>query len=677
MRFPRAVGVTPVGEQFLQAPINQLALAGAKTIAGWYQDEDFTRGVATGAFGSALASGIRALSSPFGLPLNAKQEDYDDIAEKIKKLNPDIVVAGSRVETCVMFIKAIRKLNWTPKALLTTLCAQDPSLEASLKRHELEVQDSRFIIDSAVWDPRLKGPEFEDPIGFYFPSNASGSSARLFYDAMASYIPPRERDITSSSLAMAMAYAFEACVSRSNSLDPMTVFSGFPRLLMNSFFGKIGFSGFGQNEAKSVANTQRNRTDGVGIVSPLSAATAALLYPMPTWDDRTFKPKWYSDPSEIIIFVLVALATLFSILMAALTFGYSKYKAILASSPLFLYLMLVGSVMIYAGIITWPLHTSSALCMIHWWLLGIGFILMFGALLVKTWRISRIFNDADLTIVKISNKELLLVVGVAVGIEAALLVIWTAAGRSVAVRKSVDANRPRLDYMTCTTSTIGFVILIIAAVYKALIIAAGVWLSFRTWKVKYSIYNESRWVAFSMYNLFFFLILAIIVQLVLNANYNRKAQFVVRSLMILLGALIPIVVLFLPKFLRASRLGAENTASTEKKTASAALNSSNGEGGNSGGGGGGGGGGGSAVELPARGGKSENRLEQQNKRLKEEVRHLRKEVALLREQTGQDAATLKKTGAWTAGATPAPTSAQFDDSLDLGKTSETEDDSVA
>src|SRR5262249_33157436 len=79
-------------------------------------------------------------------------------------------------------------------------------------------------------------------------------------------------------------------------------------------------------------------------------------------------------------------------------------------------------------------------------------------------------------------------------------------------------------------------------------VLAGVWLSIKTWKIKYSVFNESRSVAFSMYNLFFFLALGIISELVINGSNQRTAQFVVRSVVILLGTCLPICVLFIPKF---------------------------------------------------------------------------------------------------------------------------------
>lgn len=601
-----------------------VALSGAKTIAGWYQDEDFTRGVVNGAYVSAAGSKIASLSDPVAVPLNATIDEYRAVAAQMKELNPDIVVAGSRVKSCVMFLKACKEINYLPRGLFTTLCAADPALNSTLASFDLDASDARYIVDTSVWDRRLKGPEFNDPGYFYFPATAAVSSSELFYQEYFKFSNGTYLDMTSAPLAMAMAYALEEAISKTASIDARTVFEAFSTTLMNSFYGKIGFNGFGQDDAKNVANVQIGEDNSLEIVSPLSASTASLIYPIPTWNERVWVKKPYSYAGEQAVAAITGCAILFSLVMAILTFIYRNTKSIVASSPLFLFIMLIGSIMLYTGILTWTLTTSDVLCMLHWWLIGIGFILMFGGLLVKVWRISRIFNDKDLSVIRISNIELLVAVGVAVAIEIALLVVWTAAGRSKAALRPTDPIRPSLDYMICTATTVGTVILSVLAGYKGLIMIAGVWLSVSTWKIKYSVYNESRAIAFSMYNLFFFLVLAVIVQLVINGSNQRKAQFVVRSFMILFGTFLPIAVIFIPKFYRTVYLNSDNIGTQSGKTGNRSVGTGTTGGLNSSGG---------EPKLESEmtdTSKSLERLERQNSRLKAEVKQLRAEMAKLR-----------------------------------------------
>lgn len=372
---------------------------------------------------------------------------------------------------------------------------------------------------------------------------------------------------------MAMGYALQAAIQRADSIDPGAVSAAFPTILMDSFYGQLGFDGFGQNSAKSVGTAQIDITSTLQLISPLSSSTASMVYPMPSWEERTFTPQPFHTPAEIVITIFAALGIVFSCVMGALTFRYRDNKAIVASSPLFLYIMLFGSVVLYTSIFTWNLTTSDALCMIHWWLLGCGFCFMYLGLLVKAWRISRIFNKSHLAVIRISNQDLLIIVGGGLLIEVILLVVWTAVGPSKSITLPTDPLRPSLDYMTCTSSKTGEIILILAGIYKLGLIIVGVALSIQTWRIKLKIYNESRSIAFSMYNLFFFLVLAIIVQLVINTGSQRVAQYVVRSAVIILGTAVPIAVIFIPKFtsaiyLDSDNIGGSSSASGKRTTTS-------------------------------------------------------------------------------------------------------------
>ncbi|RZF34104.1 hypothetical protein LSTR_LSTR009745 [Laodelphax striatellus] len=64
-------------------------------------------------------------------------------------------------------------------------------------------------------------------------------------------------------------------------------------------------------------------------------------------------------------------------------------------------------------------------CTARIWLREIGFSLTYGALMLKTWRISVIFRVRSAKAVKITDVDLLKRVGVIVGVFSALLAIRT------------------------------------------------------------------------------------------------------------------------------------------------------------------------------------------------------------------------------------------------------------
>jgi hypothetical protein len=109
-----------------------------------------------------------------------------------------------------------------------------------------------------------------------------------------------------------------------------------------------------------------------------------------------------------------------------------------------------------------------------------------------------------------------------------------------------DPDRASLDYYECQTSSGGIVFLGLTGAYMFFILAAGGVMAIRIWNIKYEVYNESKQLGFAIYNLLFFIILAVVVSTVFD-NGQREISYVLRSVCINLGNLITIAALFLPK----------------------------------------------------------------------------------------------------------------------------------
>lgn len=60
------------------------------------------------------------------------------------------------------------------------------------------------------------------------------------------------------------------------------------------------------------------------------------------------------------------------------TVVFWKHVVIAAASPLFLLFYLAGSIILYASVFMWMLHTNGAMCILTFWFLAVGFGLMFG-----------------------------------------------------------------------------------------------------------------------------------------------------------------------------------------------------------------------------------------------------------------------------------------------------------
>lgn len=93
----------------------------------------------------------------------------------------------------------------------------------------------------------------------------------------------------------------------------------------------------------------------------------------------------------------------------------------MAASGTFLILMCIGGIFIYASVIAWATNTTEG-CTIFEWLLATGFAVLFGSLFAKNARIYMLFSNKSLEVVRVSDRDIGLVVLCLVLIEWGILV---------------------------------------------------------------------------------------------------------------------------------------------------------------------------------------------------------------------------------------------------------------
>lgn len=124
----------------------------------------------------------------------------------------------------------------------------------------------------------------------------------------------------------------------------------------------------------------------------------------------------------------------------------------------------------------------------------VGFIIMFGALFVKTWRVWRLFANQSMDIVRISDMDLLLSFVPVVFVMAILLISMSIAGNLRAGIVVVDNYRASLNYWDCMPQqSAGWLGALIAVlIYAGLIILGGLALAWKVRQIPYSVYDESK-----------------------------------------------------------------------------------------------------------------------------------------------------------------------------------------
>uniref|UniRef100_A0A6P7EZK0 Probable G-protein coupled receptor CG31760 n=1 Tax=Diabrotica virgifera virgifera TaxID=50390 RepID=A0A6P7EZK0_DIAVI len=107
------------------------------------------------------------------------------------------------------------------------------------------------------------------------------------------------------------------------------------------------------------------------------------------------------------------------------TWKYGNVKVVRAASPVLLRVIALGAFFIYSTMIVMYPKPTVYTCTARVWLREIGFSLTYGALMLKTWRISVIFRVRSAKAVKITDTNLLKRLGVILTIFTAFLIIRT------------------------------------------------------------------------------------------------------------------------------------------------------------------------------------------------------------------------------------------------------------
>ncbi|KAK5639554.1 hypothetical protein RI129_012046, partial [Pyrocoelia pectoralis] len=176
------------------------------------------------------------------------------------------------------------------------------------------------------------------------------------------------------------------------------------------------------------------------------------------------------------------------------TWKYGDVKVVRAASPVLLRVITLGAFFIYCTTIVMYPRPSVYTCTARVWLREIGFSLTYGALMLKTWRISVIFRVRSAKAVKITDVNLLKRLGIIVSVFSMFLVIRTlVAPPVVIVGRSADdlkAYLCRTDWWDHSFTTLEVVFLM-----------WGIRLCIVVRKAP-SEFNESRFISMAIYNEF-------------------------------------------------------------------------------------------------------------------------------------------------------------------------------
>merc|ERR1712137_205258 len=234
------------------------------------------------------------------------------------------------------------------------------------------------------------------------------------------------------------------------------------------------------------------------------------------------------------------------LLIFVIVFGYIfEYRRLKAASPLFLVLILLSIILGYGSVFAWFGKPHPVACGFQPWLLGLAAISMIAALVVRTFRVWRIFQF-PMSRIQISNIELLVLWAVVMLPAVVILVIWTIVSTPTAKIQELSDR----DHYVCATGGFteepgGLVFFFILVAYNALVLLTGAILSFLARKVP-SRFNESKLLAISIYNIGLLAVVIIPVFLVVEP-FNSFLAWIFRTIAILYAFTATMLLQFVPK----------------------------------------------------------------------------------------------------------------------------------
>ena len=250
-----------------------------------------------------------------------------------------------------------------------------------------------------------------------------------------------------------------------------------------------------------------------------------------------------------IMGVIFVIGILCCIALSIYFFYHRKEKIIKKTSPLFGQLMLLGIIFVFISQIIWAFQPSRLSCILKVWFAAVGFGLIMGNLLAKTYRIFKVFNNIQVTSLVIRDLDLLKFSGAIVGIEVLLLVIYTFFLGTVDAYLTSSTTVTLYEYFSCQVpddQTQNIMLGIFIGVNTFLVLMGAV-IAYLTRNVD-SAFNESQQIATTMYVYFACGVIFIPIYFFIGDGRDSvSAKFLLRSVGVAIAMYATLIILFFPK----------------------------------------------------------------------------------------------------------------------------------
>uniref|UniRef100_A0A7S4R276 G-protein coupled receptors family 3 profile domain-containing protein n=1 Tax=Ditylum brightwellii TaxID=49249 RepID=A0A7S4R276_9STRA len=575
----KVFGTFPPTNKYLAQAVEGLAKVGAKTIATVWEDAAFTRGVCAAAPDLAETNQLE-LTSAQEVIKTPNITVLEMVAQKLAQEDPDVVVTC--VYDCVPWMKAMRKVNWSPKAQVFTVCVGLHGFAEEMG------PDAEYIMGVTPWESSL---DIRDAV--------TGLSARDFADMFQQETSDVDVPFQAASAASVISIAVQA-LEGSDTTDEVALSQYIASNNFKTFYGDVGFDSNGQNNARFLL-IQYDTSGIVRTVFPEETSSGPILYPMPSWDRRDcaklsqcevsgdtctiegkcacrqpdiYRPVGAGETAECIPredmnfintpllgmgYFLVTAVLIFAAATLIWVYYYRKNMLVRASQPMFLTLIVFGSIISSLSIIPLGLETEyrdsnnikkvDAACMAVPWLWGIGFAVTFSALFAKVMRVKLLYKAASkMKRRRIESKDVFSIMFIVLAIETVILLTFQFVSPLRWEREVLrDINGNAVESVGRCESESGWWFFAALVGFNILCLFYALVLCFQTKHIP-SDFAESNYIFLSVMFMFQVLVLAVPVSAMVRDDTN--VFYFMRACAIFLQNFTVVFIIFVPKMYR-------------------------------------------------------------------------------------------------------------------------------
>lgn len=240
--------------------------------------------------------------------------------------------------------------------------------------------------------------------------------------------------------------------------------------------------------------------------------------------------------------VLAGLGCLLAVVLIVLLIVFRARPIIHYSSPLFCVITCFGCLIAYSTVFAIIASPSDAACPFIPVLATLGFVVTFSPLLLKIYRVWRLFDNDRLLQICITNVQLLIVCGGLLLLQVVILAFWMGFSLPGLGYAPGDPSAPAIHAVCSSDNPVAFVVT--ELVFAGVLVVCGVLLSFKSRNASF-VFNESRGIAISVNLLCFVAVIVLVV------SYLQDDQDITNSFLALAFIVAPtflLMVVFVPKF---------------------------------------------------------------------------------------------------------------------------------